>query len=188
MAPALLLALAVAASPDTVGPPPAVPRLVAGVPVQEALVVHGRPLTLNGAGLRRSLVFDVYVGALYLPARCGEAADILAADAPWAVLLTFRRGVKHDRILEAFVDAFEKNSPGQLDRLREGLERFHAVLPDVREGEVLALDYQPGDGTTLHAAGGAATVPGRAFAEAILRTWLGEHPADGRLKAALLGR
>jgi hypothetical protein len=185
---ALLLALAVAAPPDTIGPPPAAARVVAGVPVPEGILLQGRSLTLNGAGLRRSLVFDVYVGALYLPARCAEAADILTADAPWAVMLTFRRNVAHHRILEAFVDAFEKNSPGQLDRLREGLERFHAVLEDVREGEVLELHYLPGEGTTLRAAGGTATVPGRAFGEAILRTWLGEHPADERLKAALLGR
>jgi hypothetical protein len=186
--PALLLALSLAA-PDTIGPPPAAGRQVAGVLVPEAVLLRGRPLALNGAGLRRKLVFQVYVGALYLPARSGDAAAILAADEPWLVALTFRRDVGHDKLLEAFVQAFQLNSPGELDRLRGDLERFHAVLADVLEGQALTLHYLPGEGTTLTTpGGGAATVPGHAFGEAMLRTWLGTHPADEGLKAALLGR
>ena len=186
--PALLLALALAAAPDTIGPAPPAARQVAGVTVPEAVALHGRPLTLNGAGLRRKLVFDVYVGALYLPSRCGDPAAILAADAPWQVTLTFRRDVGHHKLLEAFVAAFQQNSPGELERLRSDLERFHAVLADVLEGQVLVLHYLPGEGTTLTVpGGGVATVPGHAFGEAMLRTWLGAHPADEGLKAALLG-
>jgi hypothetical protein len=181
---ALALAVLVAA-----GPGPAAAREVAGVVIAEALEVGGRPLLLNGAGLRRRLVFDVYVGALYLTAPCADAVAILAADAPWRVSMTFKRSVDHERILAAFTTAFEKNSPGELARLGAELGRFHAVLKDVREGEVLALHYLPGVGTTLTAPdGGAVTVEGRSFGEAMLRTWLGDHPADPGLKEALLGR
>jgi hypothetical protein len=186
---ACALALSLAAAADTIGPPPPAARQVAGVVVPEAVALRGRPLALNGAGLRRKLFFEVYVGALYLPARRGDAAAILAAADPWQVTLTFRRHVDHDRLLEAFVQAFQQNSPGELDRLRGDLERFHAVLADVEEGQVLTLHYLPGEGTTLTSPGGAAaTVPGHLFGEAMLRTWLGAHPADEGLKAALLGR
>jgi hypothetical protein len=162
---------------------------IAGVAVPEALVVGGRPLQLNGAGLRSRLFVKVYVGALYLGQRCADAPAILAAEAPWAVTLVFRRDVDHDRILDAFVAAFEQNSPGQLERLKPQLEVFHGVLRDLRAGEALVLYYLPGTGTTLTVPGGAtALVPGRPFAEAVLRTWLGEHPTDASLKDALLGR
>jgi hypothetical protein len=182
---ALALALtAVAAA----APAPATARLVAGVEVAESVEVGGQSLRLNGAGLRRRLVFDVYVGALYLPAPCGDADAILAADAPWKVVLTFKRDVDHDKILKGFTDAFEQNSPGELAHLAVELELFHAVLADVRDGQALTLHYLPGAGTTLTAPGGAVTVPGRAFGEAMLRTWLGGRPADHDLKAALLGR
>jgi hypothetical protein len=183
---ALALALtAVAAA----APAPATARQVAGVEVAESVEVAGQALTLNGAGLRRKLVFDVYVGALYLPARCGDADAILAADAPWMVIMTFRRDVSQARILQGFIEAFELNSPGELAHLAVELEQLHAALSDVHEGQILALHYVPGSGTTLTAPRGPpATVPGRAFAEAMLRTWLGGRPADHDLKAALLGR
>jgi hypothetical protein len=162
---------------------------VAGVTVPEALVVGGRSLQLNGAGLRSRLFVKVYVGALYLEQRCGDAAAILAAEAPWAVTLTFRRDIDHHKILDAFVAAFELNSPGQLTQLTPQLEVFHAVLGDLHAGDVLTLQYLPGTGTRLTVPGGAtALVPGHLFAEAVLRSWLGEHPADASLKDALLGR
>jgi hypothetical protein len=181
----MALALLLAAGTPT----PVAARQIAGVEVAESVEVGGQALRLNGAGLRRKLVFDVYVGALYLPAPCADAAAILAAEAPWKVVLTFKRDVDHDKILKGFTDAFEQNSPGELTHLAGELERFHAVLVDVREGQILALHYLPGAGTTLSApGGGAVTVPGRTFGEALLRTWLGARPADPDLKAALLGR
>jgi hypothetical protein len=161
---------------------------VAGVAVPATLQVGGRTLQLNGAGLRSKLFVQVYVGALYLERRSGDAAAILAAEAPWAVTLVFRRDVGHEKILEAFVAAFEQNSPGQLEALKPQLEVFHGVLRDLKEGEALTLHYLPGTGTTLRVPGGdSALVPGRAFGEAVLRTWLGEHPTDAALKLALLG-
>jgi hypothetical protein len=175
----LLLALVAPARARDVGP----------TPVPETLPIGDRTLQLNGAGLRTSFLFEVYVGALYLERRSDDAAAILAADEPWAVTLVFRRDVGHHAILEAFVSAFEQNSPGQLDRLKPQLEIFHAILEDLKQGQSMRLHYLPASGTTLTAPGGAtATVPGHPFGEAMLRTWLGEHPADARLKDALLGR
>jgi hypothetical protein len=167
---------------------PARPIEVAGVAVPATLKVGGQTLQLNGAGLRSKLFVKVYVGALYLERRSGDAATILAAEAPWAVTLVFRRDVGHDKILEAFVAAFEHNSPGQVEALKPQLEIFHAVLQDLKEGETLTLHYLPGAGTTLLVpGGGSALVPGRSFGEAVLRSWLGDHPTDASLKAALLG-
>jgi hypothetical protein len=171
-----------------VAPTAGAARPVEGVEVAESASAGAVPLVLNGAGLRRQLFVRVYLAALYLPARSGDAAAVLAADAPWRIDLTFQRDVDHHRVLAAFTEAFERNSPGQLQALRAGLETFHAVLTDLGSGQVLSLHYLPGAGTTLTAPGGAqATVPGRAFGEAILRTWLGEHPSDPGLARALLG-
>jgi hypothetical protein len=173
----LLLALAAPALASELGPIPA------------SISVEGRTLQLNGAGLRTRFFVEVYLGALYLERRSDDPAAILAVDQPWAVTMLFRRDVGHERILDAFVSAFELNSPGQLERLKPQLEIFHAILEDVKEGQAVRLHYLPGAGTTLTAPGGAtATVPGRSFGEAMLRTWLGDHPADSRLKDALLGR
>jgi hypothetical protein len=162
---------------------------LAGVEVPEAVTSGGRTLRLNGAGLRRFLFFEIYVGALYLEHRTSDPAAIFGSDTAWRVDLRFLRDVGHDRIIGAIREAFENNSPGQLPRLLPGLERLHAVLAELRKGEQLSIAYLPGTGTTLTAPGGdSATVEGKPFGDAILRTWLGERPADGSLKQRMLGR
>jgi len=162
---------------------------VADVKVPEAATVGGAPLVLNGAGLRKKLFIKVYVGALYLPQRSADAAAILGADAPWKVTMTFKRDVDHEKIVGAFREGFEKNSPGELPQHLASLEAWEAILSDLKEGQALAITYAPGEGTTLTAPDGrTAVVPGQAFGAAILRNWLGPHPADDGLKSAMLGR
>jgi len=170
---------------------PAAAREVAGVSVPDALTVEGRALVLNGAGLRRQFLFDVYVAGLYLARPSHDRRQILAADAPWVITLHFLRDVDHEKILQSFRQAFERNSPGQTARLEPGLVKFHdevmATLV-VRKGQRLVLAYAPEVGSTLTVPDGhRSTVAGKEFGDALLRTWLGERPADRRLEDALLG-
>ena len=162
---------------------------VADVQVPDTATAGGQPLVLNGAGLRKKFIIKVYVGALYLPSRSAEPAAILASDAPWRVTMTFKRDVPHEKIVEAFRDGFEKNSPGEFAQHEASLKIWEAILQDLKEGQALIVTYLPGTGTTLEAPGGkVATVPGQPFGTAILRNWLGPHPADEGLKKALLGQ
>ena len=47
----------------------------------------------------------------------------------------------------------------------------------------------PGEGTTLSTDDGTrGSVAGKEFADAMFRTWLGDHPSDESLKDAMLGR
>ena len=167
---------------------PALAREKDGVQVPETADLGGAALVLNGAGLRSKLFIKVYVGALYLPQKSGDAAAIVAADAPWLVNLTFKRDVDKKAILGAFKEGFEKNSAADLPKLLPALARLEAGLKDLRTGELLAFAYQPGAGTTVTAPGVAPVVlEGQATAAALLRNWIGEHPADGDLKKGMLG-
>lgn len=157
--------------------------------IPETAQVGGRALVLNGAGFRQKLFFRIYVCALYLEERSKDPAAILAGDRAWQVTMHFMRNISHHQVLDAFTEAFEHNSPGQIPMLHDDLEKFHAVMEDLRRGQDLSITYEPGVGTTLHAPSGAtATVPGKAFADAMLRTWLGDRPSDEDLKARMLGR
>jgi len=89
---------------------PAGGREVSGVEVPGSYAVGGESLELNGAGLRKKFIFKVYVGALYLKERSSDAASILAADAPWAVRMTFLRDVTRSQLMGAFREGFENNS------------------------------------------------------------------------------
>lgn len=183
------LGRALAALLSLAAAPAAPARELAGHEIPETAEVGGRTLLLNGAGIRQKFLFRIYVCALYLEERSGEAAAVLAVDRAWQVTMHFTRNISHHQVLDAFTEAFEKNSPGRTRELHDDLERLHAVLEDLRQGQDLSIAYLPGAGTTLRAPSGAsATVPGKTFADAMLRTWLGERPSDEELKARLLGR
>jgi len=168
---------------------PATAREVAGVQVPESVALGGKTLTLNGAGLRSRFFVKVYVGALYLEQRSSDPAAIVAADAPWKVTLTFRREVEKKQILEAFKERFELNSAADLPRLLPDLARVDAIMKDLKAGDVLEFVYLPGTGATITApGGGSVTIEGKTFADALLRNWLGEKPADGDLKSGMLGK
>ena len=164
-------------------------REVSGVKIPDTVEAGGATLRLNGAGVRKKFIVKVkvYVGALYLAAPASDPAAILAADAPWVVRMHFLRDVDQKSIMGAFRDGFENNSKEKLPQLLPQLDRL-AAIPDVKEGQVLAVAYQPGAGTTVGVEKGPqVTVEGKDFADALLRNWLGPDPADSGLKEAMLG-
>jgi len=178
---ALALALCLAA--------PTLAKEVAGVAVPDTASLGGKVLALNGAGLRSKLFIKVYVGALYLEQKAGDVGAIVAADAPWLVTMTFKRGVEKEKIVGAFKEGFENNSRADLAAILPGLAKVEAGLKDFKEGEVFTISYLPGTGSTLTPPGGApVVVEGKKFGDALLRNWLGDKPADGDLKAGMLGK
>ncbi len=168
---------------------PVLARDVAGVQVPDSVTVGGKALLLNGAGLRSKLFIKVYVGALYLEQRSSDPAAIVAADAAWQVAMTFKRDVDKASVLGAFKDGFENNSKADAPKLVPALARIDAVMKDLKTGDVLVIAYAPGAGSTITApGGGTVTIEGKPFADALLRNWLGEKPADGDLKSGMLGK
>jgi hypothetical protein len=181
--------LALAAALGLALPTLAAAREVAGVAVPDSTTLAGKTLQLNGAGLRSKLFVKVYVGALYLEQRSGDAAAIVAADAPWKVVMTFKRDVDKAKIIEAFKEGFENNSPADAAALAPSLAKVDAAMKDLKEGDVLTIAYVPETGSTITTpAGTSVTIEGRAFGAALLRNWLGAKPADGDLKKGMLGK
>lgn len=65
---------------------------------------------------------------------------------------------------------------------------MEAALDDLKSGQVLLVLYEPGQGSTVGVEGQrSVTVPGKDFADALFRNWLGPKPADDRLKREMLG-
>jgi hypothetical protein len=63
-------------------------KTVAGVKVEEKLVLEGQNLVLNGVGTRVKLFMDMYVGALYLEKKSTNANEIMASKDGAAIRLT----------------------------------------------------------------------------------------------------
>jgi hypothetical protein len=165
---------------------------VAGVKLADTVLLGGGNLVLNGAGLRTKLIFKVYVAGLYLTQKQTAANAVLADSNPQRVSLQMLRELSSEKLLDAFNDAIAANhTAAEMSALAAPLKQmadiFHQVR-EVREGDVINLDYLPASGTQI-------TVNGRMFGEihgdvfhrALLKIWLGNKPVQDDLKKSLLG-
>lgn len=147
------------------------------------------PLTLNGAGLRTRYTARVYVAGLYLtqPATTPEA--VLESAATRAVALHLRRDSDSEQIASALIGSVSKNhSPGEMKSLRDRLNQFKIMMPDIKRNEIVYLEF-PANGETRVRLNTdlRGTLQGADFQRALLRIWLGAKPVDTGLKRLLLG-
>lgn len=163
---------------------------VAGVKLDDKVIVGGQELTLNGAGIRTRAVFKVYVGSLYLPAKATTSAAALAKG-PRRIQLNLLRNLSPDQLVDALVDGLKDNtSEAEFATLKPQTDQLASIMRsfgDVKEGSVVTLDFV--DGATRIGQNGQqkGVVPGEPFNQALTRIWIGEKPVQGDLKKAMLG-
>ncbi len=181
----LLLSLSLSSQPSTAA-------TVKGVDIPEKISLPGsqQSLILNGAGIRSKFFFSIYIGALYLPAKQSSVESILSNNSPRRVLMyCLYDEISKDKLNAAWDEGFTENNTEQaLDKLSARIKQFSAIFPALREGDRVYLDYVPSVGTNLIYNGNElGTIQGEDFNIALLKVWLGEHPADSDLKPAMLG-
>ncbi len=171
---------------------PAAARVeVGGVGFDDQVALHETPLQLNGAGLRTKFFFKVYAMGLYLPTAGQSAAQAIAAPGPKRVRIVTLRDLTAEQFADGLVDGIRANHDdaayGRLKSRVEALRSAVLSLGKAPEGSEVILDLDPSTGTRLSVGGQqlGAVIEGEDFQAALLRVWLGEHPADAGLKAAL---
>ena len=163
---------------------------VGGVKVDDKVTVGGQELVLNGAGIRTRAIFKVYVGSLYVPAKTNNLAGVLAR-APRRIQLNILRNLSADQLIDALVDDIKDNSSAEdMAAQKPQIEQMTATMKafnDVKEKDVVTLDFI--DGATQIGLNGAAkaTIPGEPFNRLLTRIWLGDKPVQTDLKQAMLG-
>ena len=162
---------------------------VAGVDLADSARLGDVGLVLQGGALRSKMMFKVYVAALYLPAKSSDATAILAADQPRRMEMHFLRSVGSDKVCEGWMEGLAANTPGASAELKKQFDQLCALVPDAESGTLVALDYVPGEGTSISVGGKAVgKIAGKAFADAVLACWIGPQPGPGpEFKQALLG-
>ena len=167
---------------------------VSGVKVDDTATVAGKNLVLNGAGMRKKFIINVYVAGLYLSEKKSSAADVQALTTPKRVTLILQREVSSDEFGQLFITSMNKNSTKEekakvISQTGKFGEMF-ASLDKVKKGDVIHLDWIPGQGTvsTVNGKVTGETLPDIAFYNAVLRIWIGDSPAQDDLKDALLGK
>jgi len=168
-------------------PAPAGAGTVQGVTFPDSADVGGKPVVLNGMGVRVAYVFvKVYVAGLYLEQKTTDGSTAVQTDEAKRMLLQFLRDVTHDEMVDAMKEGFAHTASAALaPQVDEFSGYFTKPLP---EGSQATFDYVPGTGTTVTIGGETkGTIPGPDFMRALWGIWLGAQPADASLKTGLLG-
>lgn len=166
-------------------------REIASIELPETVQLpsHTTPLLLNGAGVRRKFFFKIYVAGLYLPSRQTSSEAILNLSGPKRIRMHFvYKEVDRDKLVTGWQDGFQNNLDSvSLAHLAPRLAKFNLLFRTMRRGDVIDLDYRPGEGTHVLFNGELqGRIEGADFYVALLQVWLGQKPADPDLKAALL--
>lgn len=163
---------------------------VGGVNLPDKASVGGSELVLNGAGVRTRVIFKVYVGSLYLPAKATTAAAALEKG-PRRIQMNLLRDLTADQLVGALVDGLkDNNTPAELATVQAQSDQLVSIMKtfgEVKEKDVVTLDFV--DGATKIALNGTAkgSIPGEAFNRALTKVWIGDKPAQADLKQAMLG-
>lgn len=120
----------------------------------------------------------------------GTAPEKVLEDVPKSLEITYLRSLRGDQLAESGTRLLRT----QIDetawkRIRERVERLHGWYGDVREGDRYRLTYRPGLGTELALNGRSlGMIEGADFAQAYFAIWLGNHPAQQKVREQLLGQ
>jgi hypothetical protein len=162
-------------------------RDLAGVTMPDTIMVDGKPLVLNGLGLRKKLGVEVYVAGLYLDSPSVDAAAIITADRPKAVRIQFVRDVSKGKLADAFKDALDANAKEKATAQKSNIKTFLGMLTDMKADDVVTYAYAPGKGTTASVGEKQlGTIEGKDFADVLFSAWLGPKPPTEDLKQGML--
>jgi hypothetical protein len=146
-------------------------------------------LVLNCTGARSKYLMQMYEAGLYLLSPSGDAGAIVAADGPMAIRLHITSGlVTQEKLVESLNEGFENSTGGKPETLSKEIGEFRGMFAaEIKKGDVFDLVYLPTHGTVVLKNGERqGAVPGLAFKQALFGIWLGEKPADDKLRVALL--
>ena len=183
------VALALPWAPD----PAAAQVKVEGQTFEARARVANQDLALNGVGLRAVAWLKGYAAGLYLPQKSTSADAVLAMPGAKRLQLRMLQEVSTQEFVKAFDRGVKRNTPeADLPALLPRMEQFDALITTVgkvRKGDVVDLDFVPGQGLVFVHNGKRLgdAVKGDDFYAALLRIFIGPRPTDPELKAGLLG-
>lgn len=163
---------------------------VAGVELEDSFTVGDTEVFYQGAGVRKKLFIEMYVGSLYLANSSSDSEAIVLADEPMAIRLNILSDLlTRKKMIKAYNDGFKRATGGDTAAIQSRIDHMVSLMKEkLRPGNSYTLAYEPGVGTHISRNGEEATViEGLDFKQALFGIWLSDKPAQADLKSAMLG-
>ncbi len=167
---------------------------VADVKYEHTQTLGDSTVQLNGAGVRYKAVFKVYTAGLYLEKKASTPQEVASQRGPKRLSITMLREIDSTELGKLFSRGMEDNMDrAAFSRIVPGVLRMSQIFSDhkkLQAGDQFMIDWIPGTGTVITVKGKVQGEPFKEpeFFNALLGIWLGNLPADFKLKDALLGK
>ena len=167
---------------------------VADVKYEPTQTLGDSTVQLNGAGVRYKAVFKVYTAGLYLEKKASTPQEVASQRGPKRRSITMLREIDSTELGKLFSRGMEDNMDrAAFSRIVPGVLRMSQIFSDhkkLQAGDQFMIDWIPGTGTVITVKGKVQGEPFKEpeFFNALLGIWLGNLPADFKLKDALLGK
>ncbi len=167
---------------------------VGGVKVEETLTIYNNTLLLNGAGLVSNGKAPSYVAQIYAKQKFKTLDELFAVPGPKRLVLTAIKEVDTGPIVKMFNRSVDETA-GKSDRAKliPGLMSIGDIFKAnriLKPGDVMTLDWVPISGMVIYLGGRMQGQPYREpeLFKAAMGVWMGELPADTKVKESLLGQ
>lgn len=167
---------------------------VADVKYEPTQTLGDSTVQLNGAGVRYKAVFKVYTAGLYLEKKASTPQEVVSQRGPKRLSITMLREIDSTELGKLFSRGMEDNMDrAAFSRIVPGVLRMSQIFSDhkkLQAGDQFMIDWIPGTGTVITVKGKVQGEPFKEpeFFNALMGIWLGNLPADFKLKDALLGK
>ncbi|MDA9161096.1 chalcone isomerase family protein [Crocinitomicaceae bacterium] len=164
-------------------------RKISGVTFPPEMDLKGTSLFFNGCGLRSKIGIDLYVAGLYLKKPTMDENKAIKADEVQAIkIVIVSSKVTRDKFNDAVKEGFENASPfnATTDQIKSFKSFFAAPF---KVNDEINMIYKPGKGTLVTINGQfKGIIKGLPFKKALFAIWLGNKPAQGKLKKGMMGQ
>lgn len=167
---------------------------VADVKYEPTQALGDSTVQLNGAGVRYKAVFKVYTAGLYLEKKASTPQEVASQRGPKRLSITMLREIDSTELGKLFSRGMEDNMDrAAFSRIVPGVLRMSQIFSDhkkLQAGDQFMIDWIPGTGTVITVKGKVQGEPFKEpeFFNALMGIWLGNLPADFKMKDALLGK
>ena len=158
------------------------------VDLPETATVSEQNLQLNGYGLRTKFFFKIYLGSLYTAQKATTTKEVLEQPGAKLIRMDFiYNKVEREKIVEAFAEGFEKNSPELASQ--PSAKKFLALFDaDFKAGDRVDLEITPTGVSARHNSRELGSVQSTELGLGVLLIYLGKNPADQNMKQGMLGK
>ncbi len=155
------------------------------------LKVGNSELTLNGWGVRQKSLLKLYKAGIYLKNPTSNAESIINANEEMAITIEITSGfVSQEKMVAALNEGLQNSTGGRTAALQKEIAQFQACFADdITKSDTFSIVYLPSQGVVVSKNGRQkGVIQGHAFKQALFGIWLGDNPADQKLKNAMLAQ